>query len=131
VLKSEYPTGVKFDLAIIDPDVDIADKNIWEKQVQVAIEIKFSQYDSTDNSGDARDDYQKLERYHIIQLKESKNFIGISLLFYHRKEDFQKGAKWMKPEPAQNIQLSYGINGCIIVGLDKGKSEIYTFKPVE
>lgn len=75
-VKSEYPSGTRFDIAIIDAHNNNTTRRIWNHEVNVAIEIKLWQVDGT--GGSIRSDLSKLAEY---RSGREGQFLGISLLF--------------------------------------------------
>lgn len=78
-VKSEYPSGTRFDIAIINGPGD-SNRRIWNHRVNIAIEIKLWQVDGT--GGSVRYDLSKLAQYRFDR-KDGRPFLGLSLLFCH------------------------------------------------
>ncbi len=78
-VKTEYPSGKRFDIAILDPNDSDINKKIWAQPCKVGIEIKFWQVDGT--GGQVKGDVQKLLDYQQMREKQNRPFLGISLLF--------------------------------------------------
>jgi hypothetical protein len=79
-VKSEYPSGLRFDLAVL-PDVLDPTKNMWCQPVRAAVEIKLWQPDGTGN--DFEGDVLKLESYLATCRDARRHFCGLILLFVH------------------------------------------------
>lgn len=75
-VKSEYPSGTRFDVAIVDANSS-KEHLVWNHDVLVAIEIKLCQKDGTGCS--VRDDLTKLAKY----ASGKPGFLGLSLMFCH------------------------------------------------
>jgi hypothetical protein len=85
-VKSEYPNGTRFDIAIISPRSNQV-KALWDQDVCVALELKLWQIDGT--GGGPRGDIHKLARYRD-QLAQPNSFSGHSIVFVH------PGCNWKK-----------------------------------
>jgi hypothetical protein len=92
---SEYPSGLRFDLALLSETLD-GTKNVWNQPVRGAIELKLWQPDGTGN--DFRGDIVKIESYRARCAATGQPFSGLVLLFVH------PGAEWR----IDDIQLSAG-----------------------
>jgi hypothetical protein len=85
-VRSEYPTGVRFDVGVVDT-VATDPSTLWDQEVSIAIEIKLWQIDGT--GGDFRGDLLKLQKYRD-KTRGSKSFCGLSLLFVHPGYDWTR-----------------------------------------
>lgn len=86
-VKSEYPSGTRFDIAIIEGPGDKA-RRIWNHRVNIAIEVKLWQIDGT--GGGVLADLSKLAEY---RRGREGQFLGISLLFCQPTMDYRKYLK--------------------------------------
>lgn len=78
-VKTEYPGGIRFDVAIIDTSCPASDEGIWALPCRVGFEIKYWQVDGT--GGQVTGDIRKLMHYQEQREKQNLPFLGISLLF--------------------------------------------------
>ncbi len=93
-VRSEYPSGVLFDVAVLPPKLD-DEQNAWCQPVEIAIEIKFRQ---ADGSGSPfKEDLDKLARYRASNA--GRPFTGVFVVFCHRASDWML-AEWNAAPPA-------------------------------
>jgi hypothetical protein len=85
-VKAEYPTGIRFDIALIDPYA-VESCTLWNQPVHIAIELKLWQIDDTGNG--IVGDLEKLWNYRQRE-RLDKDFCGISLLFVHPEYNFER-----------------------------------------
>lgn len=78
VVRTEYPSGKRFDVAIVGHDDD---RSLWMQPVEVGIEIKLWQVDRSGHG--ISKDVAKLEAERI---EAGGRFRGISLVFAHSTE---------------------------------------------
>ncbi len=83
-VKTEYPTGRRFDIALIVQEVR-SEWKIWDQHVRAAIEIKFWQVDGT--GGGFIRDLEKLNDYGKTAHEDGRQFTGICVVFCHRRDD--------------------------------------------
>ena len=86
--KTEYPKPEPFDVAVLVPEM-CADKNAWNQNVRVGVEIKLWQADGT--GGNCNFDKKKLERYGAKAQAEGRRFTGLCLVFCHLRNDKRLG----------------------------------------
>lgn len=87
-VKSEYPDGTWFDIALLEPPAPSdPSRNVWNLSVRLALEVKFRQ--ANGGGPGIEDDLGKMRRY--AEAKGQAAFTGISLLFCHRPDDEQLG----------------------------------------
>lgn len=83
-VKTEYPTGRRFDIALIEPELPVVDP-VWDLDVRAAVEIKFWQADGTGGGYDR--DFQKLSAYAEEAKKTGRRFTGVCAVFCHRSDE--------------------------------------------
>ncbi len=83
-VKTEYPDGTKFDVALLDPGF-IPKQKVWTQHVRLGIEIKLRQADGAGRP--YYHDRAKLKRYAQTAAKSGRKFAGVCLIFCHREDD--------------------------------------------
>lgn len=136
-IKSEYPTGTRFDIAVIDKTKH--HQNFWKIPLIIAIEIKFCQFGMSfpDSFGNKRFFYSQKERslnYDLHKISDYKSklstelsseFCGIGLLFV-QQTDLQNSI-FMDLKQISDINLLPGISGFIIVPQTDMQPKIYRY----
>jgi hypothetical protein len=113
ILKGEYPANYEFDLGIINTLTD-AQKDIYTLPLQAAIEIVFQKDPGMDVCQGILDDHNKLEHYWTTVLNSNKNFIGVAVIFFHRKDKHAHFLQYVKATPMQEVKLTPGVNGLVV-----------------
>ncbi|HET7153574.1 MAG TPA: hypothetical protein VFJ29_07380, partial [Candidatus Kapabacteria bacterium] len=113
ILKGEYPASYEFDLAIIDSAAD-PQKDIYSLPIQSAIEVVFQQEPGMDVCQSILDDHNKLQHYWKTVLNSSKNFIGVAVIFFHRKDKHAHFLQYVKATPIEDVELTPGVNGLVV-----------------
>lgn len=113
IVKGEYPANYAFDLAIIDAKPD-QKEDVYSLPLQGAIEIVFQKDPGMDVCQSILDDHQKIQRYWTSVLNSSRNFIGVAVIFFHRKDRHAHFLQYVKATPIERIALHPGVNGIIV-----------------
>jgi len=83
-VKTEYPSGRRFDIAVIQPG-PVLDALPWDQHVRAAIELKYWQADGT--GGGFEPDLKKLEDYANEALKDERRFTGVCAVFCYKADE--------------------------------------------
>ncbi len=128
-VKTEYPSGIKFDIAVINKDCRIEyDKVIkkdpyilndtfWNQPLKLAVEIKYSQLCEGINESGFKSDLEKLYNYYdfIRKNRPGEEFYGIALLFIQPYNYLENIKEAMKGEIIEGMaEIKQGIQGYII-----------------
>ncbi|HZV12268.1 MAG TPA: hypothetical protein VFA55_03570, partial [Candidatus Kapabacteria bacterium] len=113
ILKGEYPASYEFDLGIIDTQAD-QQKDIYTLPLQAAIEVTFQRDPGMDVCQSILDDHNKLQHYWTTVLNSSKNFIGVAVIFFHRKDKHAHFLQYVKATPIEDVMLLPGVNGLVV-----------------
>ena len=114
LVKSEYPTKIRFDIAVID-DTQASDQYLpWEQKVRLAIEIKY--YQCGDRMRDRvqgfKRDLAKLSKHYNGE-KGLVTQLGVALLFLQRPMNL---TKFFEQELIQRlVPKDHGVQGIIIM----------------
>ena len=124
-VKTEYPAGYLFDIAVIDDErLEPKASAYWHQKLKVAIEIKYhrcSFYRIPDEIRKFKSDINKLKKYQSEEQPE--NFRGLSILFIQndnedRENEFENIRFKENYEKINdnNIISIEGIEGLIVTG---------------
>jgi hypothetical protein len=83
-VKTEYPSGRRFDIALIEPGPK-SEGPAWDLHVRAAIEIKFWQADGSGGGYDR--DCVKLKNYAEEAELKGRRFTGVCAVFCHRGDE--------------------------------------------
>ncbi len=123
-VKTEYPAGYRFDIAVIDEQtIETKPSAYWHQKLKIAIEIKFHRCSFHRIPAEIRkfeSDILKLRGY--VDSEQPTNFRGLSILFIQNdndereKEFTNRFTDGYILSDLNNIMLKSGVEGIIVTG---------------